>query len=150
MMKNFKYIIGLSLLFLFFASHCLAMDTIDNQIYASLFKKHVINNRVHYDGFKKDENLFDEYLAILSHADVKSLSGDDLFAFYINVDNAFTIKLILTKYPGINSIKEIGGFFSNPWSKKFILLRGRTVSLDHIEHDILRQAVTELNKTSTT
>ena len=115
-----------------------AIDNIDNQIYASLLKKHVINNRVNYDGFKKNEQLLDEYLAILNRADVKSLSGNKLFAFYINAYNAFTIKLILTKYPGINSIKEIGNFFSNPWSKKFILLQGRTVSLDHIEHDILR------------
>ncbi len=138
MMNNLKYITGLSLLFLFFASHCLATDNIDNQIYASLLKKHVIDKRVNYDGFKKDEKLLDNYLSILSQTDVKSLSGNNLFAFYINVYNAFTIKLILTKYPGINSIKEIGNFFSNPWSKKFILLRGRTVSLDHIEHDILR------------
>jgi len=138
MMNNLKYITGLSLLFLFFASHCLATDNIDNQIYASLLKKHVIDKRVNYDGFKKDEKLLDNYLSILSQTDVKSLSGNNLFAFYINVYNAFTIKLILTKFPGINSIKEIGGFFSNPWSKKFILLRGRTVSLDHIEHDILR------------
>ena len=138
MMNNLKYITGLSLLFLFFASHCLATDNIDNQIYASLLKKHVIDKRVNYDGFKKDEKLLDNYLSILSQTDVESLSGNNLFAFYINVYNAFTIKLILTKFPGINSIKEIGGFFSNPWSKKFILLRGRTVSLDHIEHDILR------------
>ena len=123
---------------MFFANPCMATDTIDNQIYASLLKKHVINNRVNYDGFKKDKKLLDEYLAILSHTDTRSLSGNNLYAFYINVYNAFTIKLILTKYPGINSIKEIGGFFSNPWSKKFILLRGRTVSLDHIEHNILR------------
>lgn len=137
-MNNFRYIIGLSLLFLFFAGHSMAADTIDNQIYASLLKKYVVNQRVNYDGFKKEEKLFDEYLAILSHADVKSLSRDERFAFYINAYNAFTIKLILTKYPGINSIKEIGGFFSGPWSKKFISLGGRTVSLDHIEHDILR------------
>ena len=113
-------------------------EKFDNQIYASLLKKHVIDKRVNYDGFKKDEKRLDEYLDILSHTDVKSLSGNNLFAFYINAYNAFTIKLILTKYPGINSIKEIGGFFSNPWNIKFILLQKRTVSLDHIEHDILR------------
>jgi len=138
MQNAFKYIIGLSILFLFFATHSMAKNDIDNQIYASLLKKHVIDKRVNYDGFKKDEKLFDEYLAILSNTDAKSLSQNSQFAFYINVYNAFTIKLVLTKYPGINSIKEIGGFFSNPWSKKFILLQGRTVSLDYIEHDILR------------
>ncbi|MCD4677674.1 MAG: DUF547 domain-containing protein [Desulfobacula sp.] len=137
MQKGFKYLI-LSVLFLFFASKAMANNDIDNRIYASLLKKHVISNRVNYDGFKKDEKLLDEYLAILSHTNVKSLSKNSRFAFFINAYNAFTIKLVLTKYPGINSIKEVGSFFSNPWDKKFILLQKRTVSLDHIEHGILR------------
>jgi hypothetical protein len=111
---------------------------VDNRIYADLLKKHVKGKRVNYEGFKNDETSLDNYLAILSSSDVDALSRDNRFAFYINVYNAFTIKLILTKYPGINSIKEIGSFFSNPWSKKFIPLKGRIVSLDHIEHDILR------------
>ncbi|MCP3945106.1 MAG: DUF547 domain-containing protein [Desulfobacteraceae bacterium] len=74
----------------------------------------------------------------MSGTRARQLSPNQGFAFYINAYNAFTIKLILTKYPGINSIKEIGTFFSNPWSKKFIPLEGRIISLDHIEHDILR------------
>ena len=123
---------------LFFHGSAMAEDDIDNSIYALLLKKHVIDNRVNYDGFKKDEKLLDEYLTILSKTDAKSLSGNKRFSFYINTYNAFTIKLVLTKFPGINSIKEIGNFFSNPWNKKFILLQGRSVSLDHIEHDILR------------
>ena len=138
MQTRFKYIIGLSILFLFFTTHSMAKDDIDNRIYASLLKKHVTNKHVNYDGFKKDEKLLDAYLAILSHTNVKSLSKNSQFAFYINVYNSFTIKLVLTKYPGINSIKEVGSFFSNPWNKKFILLQRKTVSLDHIEHKILR------------
>jgi len=138
MKKGYKYIIGLSILFLFFASHSLASADIDNSLYASLLKKYVTNKRVNYDGFKKDEKLLDEYLAILSSTNVKLLAKQNLFAFYINAYNAFTIKLVLTKYPGINSIKEVGSFFSNPWNKKFILLQGKTITLDHIEHKILR------------
>jgi len=138
MHKILKSIMGLSVLLLFFAESTMAAAPIDNQIYASLLTQHVRDNRVDYDGFKKDESVLDEYLDILSQTDAATLSGNDLFAFYINVYNAFTIKLVLTKYPGINSIKEIGGFFSNPWNKKFIPLNARTVSLDYIEHEILR------------
>jgi len=115
-----------------------AVAEVDNSIYASLLKQHTKGGRVDYDGFKKDEARLDGYLSILSKTDVDKLSRNTRFAFYINLYNASTIKLILTRYPGINSIKEIGSFFSNPWSKKFIPLKGRTVSLDHIEHDILR------------
>jgi len=110
----------------------------DNSIYTDLLQQYVKGKRVNYDGFKKDEARLDNYLAVLSSIDTDALSHNSRFAFYINVYNAFTIKLILTRYPGINSIKEIGSFFSNPWSKKFIPLKGRNVSLDHIENDILR------------
>ncbi|MCF6248029.1 MAG: DUF547 domain-containing protein [Desulfobacula sp.] len=115
-----------------------AEPSVDNTLYASLLKSHVIKNRVNYDGFKKDEQKLDTYLAILSSTDIDSLSKTEQFAFYINAYNAFTIKLILTRYPGINSIKEIGTFFTNPWQKKFIKLQKRSVTLDYIEHDILR------------
>lgn len=115
-----------------------AKALVDNSIYARLLDQHVKKNRVDYDGFKRGEALLDRYLAILSATDVNRLSHNEKFAFYINAYNAFTIKLVLTKYPGINSIKEIGSFFSNPWSKKFISLDGQTVSLDTIEHEFLR------------
>lgn len=111
---------------------------VDNSLWAELLQQYVKKNRVDYDGFKKNEAILDKYLAILGQTQVDNLSHNHRFAFYINAYNAFTIKLILTKYPGINSIKEIGSFFSGPWSKKFISLGGRIVSLDHIEHDILR------------
>ena len=115
-----------------------AKEGIDNSIYASLLKKYVTDARVNYNGLKNDEKKLDRYLNLMSSTDVKSLSRNDQYAFYINAYNAFTLKLILTRYPGINSIKEIGGFFSNPWKKKFISLQGKTVNLDYIEHQVLR------------
>ncbi len=115
-----------------------AADSVDNRLWADLLNDHVKNGRVDYDGFKQDEARLDRYLDILSRTDPGALSDNHQFAFYINAYNAFTIKLVLTRYPGINSIKEIRSFFSGPWSQKFIPLNGFTVSLDHIEHDILR------------
>ena len=115
-----------------------AADSVDNRLWAELLKAHVKNGRVDYDGFQQDEAKLDQYLAVLSATDPADLSYNHQFAFYINAYNAFTIKLILTRYPGINSIKEIRSFFSSPWSKKFISLNGFKVNLDHIEHDILR------------
>jgi hypothetical protein len=111
---------------------------VDNSIYEGLLAKHVKKNRVDYDGFKRDEAVLDEYLGILSAVDPGTLSRNHQFAFYINAYNAFTIKLVLSRYPEINSIKEIRSFFSSPWSKKFISLDGWTVSLDYIEHEVLR------------
>ncbi len=136
--KLVKYVIFISLCSLFFQSLSTAEENRDDSIYSALLKKHVKNGRVNYDGFKKDEGLLDAYLAVLSNTESRSLVGSRRFAFYINAYNAFTIKLVLTKFPGINSIKEAGSFFSSPWSKKFISLQNRKVSLDYIEHEILR------------
>lgn len=138
MKKKYAYITGYYILLLIFTTPSMAVAEVDNRIYAALLKKYVKNSHVNYDGFKQDERLLNEYLAILSHANVKLLSEKSRFAFYINAYNAFTIKLVLTKYPGINSIKETGSFFSNPWNQKFISLQGKTITLDHIEHKILR------------
>jgi len=125
------------------AVFCLTMSTgfaagVDNAIYKGLLAKHVKKGKVNYDGFKQDQAVFDQYLEILSNTDPKALTRNQRFAFYINAYNAFTIKLILSKYPQINSIKELGSFFSSPWGKKFISLGGWNVSLDYIEHEVLR------------
>jgi hypothetical protein len=53
------------------------------------------------------------------------------------VYNAFTLKLILTEYPEIESIRDIGGFFSSPWKRKFITINGREMHLDNVEKDVL-------------
>ncbi len=64
-------------------------------------------------------------------------------AFLINAYNAFTIKLILTKYP-VDSIKAYGGLFVNsPWEKEFFTLFGKKSTLNHIEHDLLRKLYKE-------
>src|SRR3989339_404416 len=60
----------------------------------------------------------------------------------INLYNAAALVLILENYP-VTSIKDVGGFFTSPWNKKFISLFEHTVGLGHIEHDILRSEFKE-------
>jgi hypothetical protein len=59
-------------------------------------------------------------------------------AFLINVYNAWTVELVLTGYPRIASIKDLGSFLQSPWKKPFIPLLGATRSLDDIEHGLIR------------
>jgi hypothetical protein len=54
-------------------------------------------------------------------------------AFLTNAYNAFTISLVLTRYPDLKSIKDLGGFLSTPWKQKFFKLLGDSMSLDEIE-----------------
>ena len=111
---------------------------ISHSLFGDLLHKYVADGNVNYAGFQSEEDKLDQYLDLLQSVDPEALSRNEQFAFYANVYNAWTIKLILTKYPGIESIKELGIFSTGPWKKKVVRLNGETVSLDHIEHDILR------------
>ena len=113
-------------------------DTVDHALFDGLLKQYVHNGIVNYQGFKQDETQLDAYLAVLEKASPDTLSRDEKFAFYINAYNAWTIKLILTGYPGVASIKDLGGFFSSPWKKKIARINGKVITLDDIEHSILR------------
>lgn len=115
-----------------------AAASVDNAIFAALLGRYTHAGQVDYAGFKREERRLDAYLDILAAADPSALTRNGQFAFYINAYNAWTIKLILSAYPGIRSIKELGSLFRSPWKKKFARIDGETVSLDHIEHEILR------------
>ncbi len=111
---------------------------VDHTPYGELLSAHVKDGKVDYKGFKADAKQLDAYLAKLAEVDPDALDRSERMAFYINLYNAATIKLILTGYPGIDSIKDLGSLFKSPWKKKFVKLNGGIVTLDHIEHDILR------------
>ena len=112
--------------------------TVDHGIYATLLEKYVKQGQVDYRGFKTDEAKLDQYLKVLEKTDSKSLSRNERFAFYTNAYNAWTIKLILSGYPGVKSIKDLGSIFKSPWEKKICRIDGDIISLDNIEHKILR------------
>lgn len=106
--------------------------------YAALLTAYVHDGVVDYAGLKTREKDLDAYLDVLAAVDPSTLNRQEQFAYYINVYNAWTIKLILEHYPGIRSIKEAGSFFRSPWKRDFVRLQGKTVSLDDVEQGILR------------
>ena len=115
-----------------------AAPTVDNALYARLLERHVHQGVVDYRGLKQEEPLLDRYLDILAAVDPDRLAPDERFAFYVNAYNAWTLKLILNHYPGISSIKEAGRLWQSPWKKKLARIDGGMLTLDEIEHDILR------------
>lgn len=115
-----------------------AVPSVDHSIYAELLTKYVSNGHVDYAGFKRDEARLDQYLQGLEQVDAERLPREEQFAFYINAYNAWTIKLILTGIPGVKSIKDLGSLLQSPWKKEFVRIHGKTLSLDDIEHAILR------------
>lgn len=131
----FYFLVGMLVII---APQARADSKVDNRLYAELLDKHVRNGLVDYAGFKTEHPKLKAYLAYLAEINPDDLSRDDAFAYYINLYNAATIDLVLENYPGIDSIKDIGGLFGNPWKIEFISLKGKKVHLDHVEHDILR------------
>ena len=118
---------------------------VDHRSFDQLLKKHVTaQGLVSYKGFQTDEKQFNQYLALLSSTPpAATWSKPEQMAYWINAYNAYTIRLILNYYP-VQSIKDIGTkiqipLVSTPWAAKFITIGGETMSLDHIEHNILRK-----------
>ena len=98
--------------------------------------------QVAYAGFKADRAALKAYLDSLSAVTRAAFAGwqkAERQAFLINAYNAFTVELILTRYPDLKSIKDLGSLLSSPWKPKWITLLGNQVSLDDIEHAMLRK-----------
>jgi hypothetical protein len=113
--------------------------------YDALLKQFVADGRVDYQGLKSDRSVLDHYLdsiAGISKATFSAWTESDQLAFLINLYNAATLKLIVDHYP-IKSIKDIGSFFKGPWDQPVVRLFGETITLDNLEHDIIRKDYSE-------
>ncbi len=145
----YRLVSGLSLIgVLLFASQ--AHAALDHQYSAfdALLSKHVKWNAsgtasaVDYAGLKKERASLGKVLTAFSavtQAEFDQFSREQQLAFLINAYNGFTLELILSKYPDLDSIKDLGGLFSgSPWSQDFFSLLGQKRTLDWIEHDQIR------------
>lgn len=115
--------------------------------YDALLSKHVKwlpgekASQVNYSALAQEKTKLDQILTSwsnLSQSEFQSLNKKEQMAFLINAYNGFTLKLILTEYPNIKSIKDLGSLFSSPWKKEFFELLGKKRNLDWIEHEQLR------------
>jgi len=102
----------------------------------------VLNDFVTGEGFvdyialsKKPKNL-NLYISELAKADTDNLSNYEYLALMLNAYNAFTLKLIIEN-PGIESIKDISS--GQRWDDKRWNVGDKTLSLNEIEHDIIRK-----------
>ena len=115
----------------------------------ALVRKHVVPieggkaSRVRYAGLAKDRAALKGYLAEVSKvgdAEFRGWTKPQQVAFLVNAYNGYTVELVLTKYPDLESIRDLGNLlFNSPWKKKFFTLFGKDSSLDQIEHEMLRK-----------
>ena len=97
-------------------------------------------NRVSYaDVTDADRKLLENYIEALTAIPINAYNRDEQRAYWINLYNAVTVKVVLDHYP-VKSIRQIKPqvFSIGPWRKKRITVENTELSLDDIEHRILR------------
>jgi len=98
-------------------------------------------NAFDYAGAKAagEADIVAAYIAELETLNPDIMSDNEAIAFWANLYNAVTVKVILDNYP-VKSIREIkSGIRSGPWKRDLVTINGRPTSLDDIEHGILRK-----------
>lgn len=85
-----------------------------------------------------DKQQLSNYINQLSQLDPRQYNRNVQFSYWVNLYNALTVQLIIDNYP-ITSITKLGGFFSfGPWDQPIVTINNKTLSLNDIEHRILR------------
>lgn len=79
-----------------------------------------------------------EELSAVTEPEYRSWTKPQRLAFLINAYNAFTVELILSRYPDLASIKDLGSVFQSPWKRRFFSLLGSERHLDDIEQGMIR------------
>ena len=96
-----------------------------------------------YGGLKAnaaDRGRLREYLEQLESVDPRLYSRDEQMAYWINFYNALTVETVVEEYP-VDSIKSIHEGIvplSGPWGDERATVAGQRLTLDNMEHDILR------------
>ncbi|MEM7506455.1 MAG: DUF547 domain-containing protein [Pseudomonadota bacterium] len=125
-------------------------QTVDHSAWDSFLAQYLSEgadgiNRVAYGKVTAaDVAAVDAYIATLQAVDPVALNRAEQLAYWINLYNAQTVALILANRP-VESIRDLGeGLFAvGPWDKKLVTVKGRELSLNDIEHGIVRPVFNE-------
>lgn len=134
-MKYALFSVLFTVILSFTVSHtATAQVEVDHSAFSSVLQSHVKDGRVDYAGIKKD-GRFAPYLASLSSTKASALKGTERLAFWINVYNAFTIKLICDNFP-LKSIRDLSN--GKVWDRPLVTIEQTTYTLNEIENDVIR------------
>jgi hypothetical protein len=126
-----------------FTSNSGSEDTIDHSAWDALLQEYTSEgaqgvNLVDYARLKSEaSDALASYLEAMQAISIENFGRDEQFAFWVNLYNAATVDVIVQNLP-LDSIRDIGLLGSGPWKDDAVVVSGRTLSLDNIEHDILR------------
>ena len=97
-------------------------------------------NRVDYQAIRETgQDQLESYLNYAARIDPRTYTRDEQMAYWINVYNALTIQVVL-RYPNKGSIVRMGEklFAIGPWDDAVFTVAGESLTLNDIEHRILR------------
>lgn len=126
-----------------FASNTGSEDAIDHSAWDALLQEYTSEgaqgiNLVDYARLKNEaSDALTAYITLMQSVSIENFGRDEQFAFWVNLYNAATVDVIVKNLP-LDSIRDIGLLGSGPWKDDAVTVAGRTLSLDNIEHDILR------------
>ncbi|MEO1551884.1 MAG: DUF547 domain-containing protein [Pseudomonadota bacterium] len=114
----------------------------DHGVWDALLSKGVKMGRdgvARFDYARVDRNALNGYLTNLQAVDPRTLSSGAAFAYWVNLYNTLTVAVVAEAYP-VSSIRRIGGSVlqPGPWRAKRVEVTSVALSLDDIEHGILR------------
>ncbi len=118
-------------------------QNIDHSLWQEILAKYVhvnTNNERAFDYNNvslSDREKLTHYLSELQSIDPRDYRKNEQLAYWINLYNALVIDLVLTHYP-VKSIKEIGDGFTGPWNIIVANIANTAMSLNNIEHGVLR------------
>jgi len=119
--------------------------SIDHNGWDLFLKKYVKShasgvNRIAYGQVSDSDRVnLETYINALAQTPISQFNRQEQLAYWINLYNALTVKVVLDHYP-VKSVRDIksGLFSSGPWGKKLVTVEGEQLTLDNIEHRILR------------
>lgn len=130
----------IALVFVCLSTTVVASKPTNHDIWSNLLANHVTEDgKVNYKGFITDKAKLNEYLNLLANSTPEESWGkDNIMVFWINAYNAFTIKLIVDNYP-LKSIMDLKFEDKSAWDYTFIKINNQDMTLNYIEHEILRK-----------
>lgn len=123
-----------------------SVATIDNSNYQKFLTKYITTdssgvNLVAYSKVNtSDRQMLEGYLSYLSSIKISEYNRNEQLAYWVNLYNALTIDTVLKHMPVESILKiKLGGVFSSgPWDAKLIKVENQELSLNDIEHRIIR------------
>ncbi|WP_104399995.1 DUF547 domain-containing protein [Vibrio penaeicida] len=117
--------------------------TISHQAWDSILNKYLAVSGQHHlfdyaNISSSDKKALKGYIKNLANLDPRDYSKAQQYAYWVNLYNAITVDLIVDNYP-IKSITKLGGLFTfGPWGDNVVNIAGKDLTLNDVEHRILR------------